>query len=58
MPNTWPWPLTSRRPPAESNLTEEERFPTTGLTALQGVDDFLQVRRGEAVGDLTVPRAA
>jgi NADPH:quinone reductase-like Zn-dependent oxidoreductase len=37
------------RPPANISLTEAGAIPTTGLTALQGVDDVLQVRHGEAV---------
>jgi NADPH:quinone reductase-like Zn-dependent oxidoreductase len=37
------------RPPADLSLTEAGAIATTGLTAIQGVDDVLHVRRGEAV---------
>jgi NADPH:quinone reductase-like Zn-dependent oxidoreductase len=37
------------RPPTMLTLREAGAIPTTGLTALQGIDDVLQVRRGEAV---------
>jgi NADPH:quinone reductase-like Zn-dependent oxidoreductase len=37
------------RPPAHLSLAEAGAVPTTGLTAIQGVDDVLHVRRGEAV---------
>jgi NADPH:quinone reductase-like Zn-dependent oxidoreductase len=37
------------RPPADLSLAEAGAIPTTGLTAIEGVDDVLQVTRGEAV---------
>jgi len=37
------------RPPAELSLAEAGAIPTTGLTAIQGVDDVLHVQRGETV---------
>jgi NADPH:quinone reductase-like Zn-dependent oxidoreductase len=37
------------RPPANLGLAEAGAIPATGLTAIQGVDDVLHVRRGEAV---------
>jgi NADPH:quinone reductase-like Zn-dependent oxidoreductase len=37
------------KPPANLSLTEAGAIPATGLTAIQGVDDVLHVRRGEAV---------
>jgi NADPH:quinone reductase-like Zn-dependent oxidoreductase len=37
------------RPPADLSLAEAGALPTTGLTALQGIDDVLHVKRGEAV---------
>jgi len=37
------------RPPADLSLAEAGAIATTGLTAIQGVDDVLHVRRGEAV---------
>jgi len=37
------------RPPAGLSLAEAGAIPTTGLTAIQGVDDVLQIKRGEAV---------
>lgn len=37
------------RPPADLGLAQAGAIATTGLTAIQGVDDVLQVRRGEAV---------
>jgi NADPH:quinone reductase-like Zn-dependent oxidoreductase len=37
------------RPPTTLNLREAGAIPTTGLTALQGIDDVLHVKRGEAV---------
>jgi NADPH:quinone reductase-like Zn-dependent oxidoreductase len=37
------------RPPAILTMKEAGAVPTTGLTALQGIDDVLHVRRGEAV---------
>ncbi len=37
------------RPPVTLTLKEAGAIPTTGLTALQGVDDILQIKRGEAV---------
>ena len=36
-------------PPERLSLREAGAIPTTGLTALQGIDDVLRVRRGEAV---------
>jgi NADPH:quinone reductase-like Zn-dependent oxidoreductase len=37
------------RLPETLSLKEAGAIPTTGLTALQGIDDALQVKRGEAV---------
>lgn len=37
------------RPPANLSLAEAGAIPTTGLTAIQGVDDVLQITRGESV---------
>jgi NADPH:quinone reductase-like Zn-dependent oxidoreductase len=37
------------RPPESLSLKEAGAVPTTGLTAIQGIDDVLHVRRGEAV---------
>jgi NADPH2:quinone reductase len=37
------------RPPGILSLKEAGAVPTTGLTAIQGVDDLLHVKRGEAV---------
>jgi NADPH:quinone reductase-like Zn-dependent oxidoreductase len=37
------------RPPDFLTLKEAGAIPTIGLTALQGVDDVLQIKRGEAV---------
>jgi NADPH2:quinone reductase len=37
------------RPPEMLSLKEAGAVPTTGLTAIQGIDDVLQVKRGEAV---------
>jgi NADPH:quinone reductase-like Zn-dependent oxidoreductase len=37
------------RPHADLSLVEAGAIPTTGLTAIQGVDDVLHVKRGEAV---------
>jgi NADPH:quinone reductase len=37
------------RPPATLSLKEAGAVPTTGLIALQGIDDVLHVKRGEAV---------
>jgi NADPH:quinone reductase-like Zn-dependent oxidoreductase len=37
------------RPPAILTMKEAGAVPTTGLTALQGIDDVLHVTRGEAV---------
>jgi NADPH:quinone reductase-like Zn-dependent oxidoreductase len=37
------------RPPADLSLAEAGAIPTTGLTAIQGIDDVLHVKRGEAV---------
>ena len=37
------------RPPADLSLVEAGAIPTTGLTAIQGVDDVLHIKRGEAV---------
>jgi NADPH:quinone reductase len=37
------------RPPKILSLKEAGAVPTTGLTALQGIDDVLHVKRGEAV---------
>jgi NADPH:quinone reductase-like Zn-dependent oxidoreductase len=37
------------RPPDILTLKEAGAIPTTGLTALQGVDDVLKIKRGEAV---------
>ena len=37
------------RPPADLGLAQAGAIPATGLTAIQGVDDVLHVRRGEAV---------
>jgi NADPH:quinone reductase-like Zn-dependent oxidoreductase len=37
------------RPPGMLTLKEAGAVPTTGLTALQGVDDVLKIKRGEAV---------
>ncbi len=37
------------RPPGILSLKEAGAIPTTGLTALQGIDDVLHVKRGEAV---------
>jgi NADPH:quinone reductase-like Zn-dependent oxidoreductase len=37
------------RPPAALTMKEAGAIATTGLTALQGVDDVLQVKRGETV---------
>jgi NADPH:quinone reductase-like Zn-dependent oxidoreductase len=37
------------RPPAALSLARAGAIATTGLTAIQGVDDVLHVRRGEAV---------
>jgi NADPH:quinone reductase-like Zn-dependent oxidoreductase len=37
------------RPPGTLSLKEAGAIPTTGLTALQGVDDVLRVKHGEAV---------
>jgi NADPH:quinone reductase-like Zn-dependent oxidoreductase len=37
------------RPPDMLSLKEAGALPTTGLTAIQGVDDVLHVKRGEAV---------
>jgi NADPH:quinone reductase len=37
------------RPPSDLSLVEAGATPTTGLTAIQGVDDVLHVTRGEAV---------
>lgn len=36
-------------PPDHLTLREAGAIPTTGLTALQGIDDVLHVRRGESV---------
>jgi NADPH:quinone reductase-like Zn-dependent oxidoreductase len=36
-------------PPARLTMREAGAVPTTGLTALQGIDDVLRVKRGEAV---------
>jgi NADPH2:quinone reductase len=37
------------RPPRILSLKEAGAVPTTGLTALQGIDDVLHVKRGEVV---------
>ena len=37
------------RPPEILNLRQAGAIPATGLTALQGIDDVLHVKRGEAV---------
>src|SRR5439155_25536878 len=37
------------RPPDRLSLRKAGAIPTTGLTALQGIDDVLHVRRGESV---------
>jgi NADPH:quinone reductase len=37
------------RPPDILTMKEAGAIPTTGLTALQGVDDILKIKRGEAV---------
>jgi NADPH:quinone reductase-like Zn-dependent oxidoreductase len=37
------------RPPKDFSLAAAGAIPTTGLTAIQGIDDALQVKRGEAV---------
>jgi NADPH:quinone reductase-like Zn-dependent oxidoreductase len=37
------------RPPYILTLKEAGAIPTTGLTALQGIDDVLKIKRGEAV---------
>jgi len=37
------------RPPEMLSLKEAGAVPTTGLTAIQGIDDVLHVKRGEAV---------
>jgi NADPH2:quinone reductase len=37
------------RPPDVLSLTDAGAVPTTGLTALQGVDDILAIKRGESV---------
>jgi NADPH:quinone reductase len=37
------------RPPPVLTMREAGAIPTTGLTALQGIDDVLRVKRGEAV---------
>jgi NADPH2:quinone reductase len=37
------------RPPQVLSLKEAGAIPATGLTALQGIDDVLHVKRGEAV---------
>ena len=37
------------RPPADLSLAEAGAIPTTGLTAIQGIDDVLHAKRGEAV---------
>ncbi len=37
------------RPPGGLSLKEAGAVPTTGLTAIQGIDDVLHVKRGEAV---------
>jgi len=37
------------RPPAVLSMRDAGAVPTTGLTALQGIDDALHVKRGEAV---------